>query len=233
MEINKETLNRYMTAIKSVTNNKLLVLEDLPKLVETLILNIPKISEYLELENSYDIDEQMLIEAVKHITGAFGEFDVINEFSKYSNHLTIDYRVISWMRNSIETFLPVPEIQKALTGKNPYNLISDKSYDFYIAYDTNIETNEYDLIEFRDFNDKDVSFEQMDLRHFSSKSFGMSLELDKFFLDIDSGKKYRFENGFLEILINHEYIPIYEVMSAKEIAELFSHRFERDSAYED
>ena len=31
----------------------------------------------------------------------------------------------------------------------------------------------------------------------------------------------------------NKYIPVYEVMSPKEIAELFSHRFEKVSAYED
>ncbi len=136
------------------------------------------------------------------------------------------------MRNSIDTILPLEEIKNMIEDKNHQNFVMDNSHDFYITYDTNIETDEYDFIEFKDFNNKDVNLDQIDLRDFSAKSFGMFLELDTHALDINTGKKFKFEDGVLQVLSNGEYVPVYEVMTAKEITELFSHRFEKGSAYE-
>ena len=233
MEINKETLNKYIEAIKAVTDKRLFNLEDLSKLVENLLSNLPKLSKHLELSHSYDINEDMLLEAVKHIVGDIRELDIINAFAKYTNSLTIDYRVITWMTNDINTILPLEEIQKMIKDKNHPKFVMDNSHDFYLMYDTNIETNEYDFIEFKNSNSEDVNLDQIDLRDFSAKSFGMFLELDTHALDINTGYKYMFKEGLLQVLSNGEYVPVYEVMSAKEIAELFSHRFEKVSAYED
>ena len=233
MEINKETLSKYIEAIRVVTDKKLFNLEDLSKLVENLLSNLPKLSKHLELYHSYYIDEDMLLEAVRHIVGDIKELDTINAFAKYTNSLTIDYRVITWMTNDINTILPLEEINKMIKDKNHPKFVMDNSHDFYLMYDTNIETNEYDFIEFKDSNGEDVNLDQIDLRDFSAKSFGMFLELDTHALDINTGRKYMFKEGLLQILSNGEYVPVYEVMSAKEIAELFSHRFEKGSAYED
>ena len=232
MEINKETLNKYIEAIRAVTDKELFNLEDLSKLVENLLSNLPKLSKHLEINHSYDIDEDMLLEAVRHIVGDIRELDTINAFAKYTNSLTIDYRVITWMTNDINTILPLEEINKMIKDKNHPKFVMDNSHDFYLMYDTNTETDEYDFIEFRDFNNKDISLDKIDLSHFSSKSFGMFLELDKYALDIETGKKYKFEEG-LQVLVNGQYVPVYEVMSAKEITELFTHKFEKGSAYED
>lgn len=233
MKIDKETLDKYIAAIESLIDSNLFHLDDLSQLVKSLIANIPKLSECLELDNSYDIDEKMLIEAVKHITRRFDEFDVLSAFSEFHNNLEIDYRVISWMRNCIETILPAEEIHKMIKDKNHAKFIFDTCHDFEILYDTNIETNEFDFLEFKDFNNQEINLDFIDLSYFSSKSFGMFLELDKYALDIDTGNKYKFENGVLQIFSNGEYIAAHKVMSASEIAELFSHRFEKDSAYED
>jgi len=232
MEINKEVLDKYIEAIKVIINNDLFYLEDLSELVKSLIDNIPKLSEHIGLNSSYEIKENILIEAVKHITGDFSEFGVVNAFSPYTNSLVIDYRVVTWMRNYIDTILPFEEIKKMIEDKKHQDFVMDNSYDFYLMYDTNTETDEYDFIEFKDFNNKDISLDKIDLSHFSSKSFGMFLELDKYALDIETGKKYRFEEG-LQVLVNGQYVPVYEVMSAKEITELFTHKFEKGSAYED
>lgn len=231
MEINKEELEKYIEAIKAVTDNSLF--NDLSKCVDSIIKNIPKLSEHIGLNNSYEINESILAEALRHITGNFSEFDVINAFSEHTNNLVIDYRVITWMTNDINTILPLEEIQKMIKDKNHQKFVMDNSHDFYLMYDTNIETNEYDFIEFKDSNGEDVSLDQIDLRDFSAKSFGMFLELDTHALDINTSRKYMFKEGLLQVLSNGEYIPVYEVMSAKEIAELFSHRFEKGSAYED
>ncbi len=231
MEINKEELEKYIQAIKAVIDNSLF--DDLSKSVESIIKNIPNLSKHIGLKNSYEINENILAEALKHITENFSEFDVINAFSEFTNSLTIDYRVISWMTNDINTILPLEEIQKMIKDKNHQKFVMDNSHDFYLMYDTNIETNEYDFIEFKNSNSEDVNLDQIDLRDFSAKSFGMFLELDTYTLDINTGRKYMFKEGLLQILSNDEYVPIYEVMSAKEIAELFSHRFEKGSAYED
>ena len=233
MEINIETLNKYIEAIRAVTDKELFNLEDLSKLVESLLSNLPKLSKHLELNHSYDIDEDMLLEAVRNIVGDIRELDTINAFAKYTNSLTIDYRVITWMTNDINTILPLEEIQKMIKDKNHPKFVMDNSHDFYLMYDTNIETNEYDFIEFKDSNSEDVNLDQIDLRDFSAKSFGMFLELDTHALDINTGFKYMFKEGLLQVLHNGEYVSVYEVMSAKEISELFSHRFEKVSAYED
>ncbi len=230
MKINKEELEKYIQAIKAVIDNSLF--NDLLRSVESLIKNIPNLSKHIGLKNSYEINENILAEALRHITGNFSEFDVINAFSEFTNSLTIDYRVVSWMRNSIDTILPLEEIKNMIEDKNHQNFVMDNSHDFYITYDTNIETDEYDFIEFKDFNNKDVNLDQIDLRDFSAKSFGMFLELDTHALDINTGKKFKFEDGVLQVLSNGEYVPVYEVMTAKEITELFSHRFEKGSAYE-
>ncbi|MBP9562712.1 MAG: hypothetical protein KBE21_04805 [Acetoanaerobium sp.] len=232
MEINKEELEKYIAAIKAVIDNKLFYLEDLSPLVKSLINNIPKLSEYIGLNSSYEIKENILIEAVKHITGNFSEFDVVNAFSHQTNNLVIDYRVITWMRNYIDTILPFKEINKMIKNKKHQDFVINNAYDFHLMYDTNTETAEYDFIEFKNFNNKDICLDKIDLSHFSSKSFGMFLELDKYALDIDTGKKYKFEES-LQVLSNGQYVPVYEVMSAKEITELFNHRFEKGSAYED
>ena len=232
MEINKEELEKYIAAIKIIINNDLFYLEDLSELVKSLIDNIPKLSEHIGLNSSYEIKENILIEAVKYITGDFSEFGIVNAFSPYTNSLVIDYRVVTWMRTYIDTILPFEEIKKMIEDRKHQGFVMDNSYDFYLMYDTNTETDEYDFIEFKDFNNKDISLDKIDLRHFSSKSFGMFLELDKYALDIETGKKYRFEEG-LQVLVNGQYVPVYEVMSAKEITELFTHKFEKGSAYED
>ena len=231
MEINKEELEKYIQAIKAVIDNNLF--NDLSKCVDSVIKNIPKLSEHIGLNNSYEINESILAEALRHITVNFREFDVINAFSEFTNRLTIDYRVITWMTNDINTILPLEEIQKMIKDKNHPKFVMDNSHDFYLMYDTNIETNEYDFIEFKNSNSEDVNLDQIDLRDFSAKSFGMFLELDTHALDINTGYKYMFKEGLLQVLSNGEYVPVYEVMSAKEIAELFSHRFEKVSAYED
>ena len=233
MEINIETLNKYIEAIRAVTDKELFNLEDLSKLVESLLSNLPKLSKHLEINHSYDIDEDMLLEAVRHIVGDIRELDTINAFAKYTNSLTIDYRVITWMTNDINTILPLEEIHKMIKDKNHPKFVMDNSHDFYLMYDTNIETNEYDFIEFKDSNNKEVSLDKMDLSHFSSKSFGMFLELDNYALDLNTGKKFKYEEGILQVLTENKYIPVYEVMGPKEISELFSHRFEKVSAYED
>ena len=75
--------------------------------------------------------------------------------------------------------------------------------------------------QFKDSNGEDVNLDQIDLRDFSAKSFGMFLELDTHALDINTGRKYMFKEGLLQVLSNGEYVPVYEVMSAKEITELF------------
>ncbi len=232
MEINKEELDKYIVAIKVIINNDLFYLEDLSQLVKSLIDNIPKLSEHIGLNRSYEIKENILIEAVKHITGDFSEFGIVNAFSVYTNNIEVNYRVISWMENYLETILPIEEIHKMIKDKNHIKFIYENSNDFGIMYDTNIGTDEYDLVEFKDYNNKNVNLDFMDLSYFSSKSFGMFLELDKYALDIETGKKYRFEEG-LQVLVNGQYIPVYEVMSAKEITELFTHKFEKGSAYED
>ena len=232
MEISKEELERYIAAIKIIINNDLFYLEDLSELVKSLIDNIPKLSEHIGLNSTYEIKENILIEAVKHITGDFSEFGVVNAFGVYTNRLEINYRVISWMENYLETILPIEEIHKMIKNKNHLEFIYQNSNDFGVMYDTNIGTDEYDLVEFRDYNDEPVNLDFMDLSYFSSKSFGMFLELDKYALDIETGKKYKFEEG-LQVLFNGQYVPVYEVMSAKEITELFTHKFEKGSAYED
>lgn len=206
---------------------------DLSKSVENIVKNIPNLSKHIGLKNSYKINENILAEALRHITGNFSEFDVINAFSEFTNNLTIDYRVISWMRNSIDTILPLEEIKNMIEDKNHQDFVMGNSHDFYITYDTNIDTDEYDFIEFKDSNNKDVNLDQIDLRDFSAKSFGMFLELDSHALDIKTERKYMFKEGLLQVLSNGEYVPVYEVMTAKEITELFSHRFEKGSAYED
>lgn len=236
MKNDKEILNKYITAIRSVIDSNLIKSDELQKLVESIIFNIPKLSESLGLNNSYDIREDMLVEAVKYITGRFDEFEVVNAFSEYSSDLVIDYRVISWMRNYIETFLPVEEIQKIIIDKNHADFIFDKAHDFSIMYDTNINTDEFDFIEFIDANNQEVDLNSMDLDYFSSKSFGMFLELDRYAMDIDTGNFYNFENGVLQVFYNSKYIPVNKVMTAAEISELFSHRFktsEEDLAYGD
>lgn len=231
MEINKEELEKYIEAIKAVTDNSLF--SNLSKSVENIIKNIPNLSKHIGLKNFYEINENILAEALRHITGNFSEFDVINAFSEFTNNLTINYRVITWMTNDINTILPLEEIQKMIKDKNHPKFVMDNSHDFYLMYDTNIETNEYDFIEFKNSNSEDVNLDQIDLRDFSAKSFGMFLELDTHALDINTGCKYMFKEGLLQILSNGEYVPVHEVMSAKEISELFSHRFEKGSAYED
>ena len=231
MEINKKELEQYIEAIKAVIDNSMF--SDLSKSVESIIKNIPNLSKHIGLKNSYEINENILAEALRHITVNFSEFDVINAFSEFTNRLTIDYRVITWMTNDINTILPLEEIQKMIKDKNHPKFVMDNSHDFYLMYDTNIETNEYDFIEFKNSNSEDVNLDQIDLRDFSAKSFGMFLELDTHALDINTGYKYMFKEGLLQVLSNGEYVPVYEVMSAKEIAELFSHRFEKVSAYED
>ena len=231
MEINKEELEKYVEAIKAVIDNNLF--NDLSKCVDSIIKNIPNLSEHIGLNNSYEINESILAEALRHITGNFSEFDVINAFSEHTNNLVIDYRVITWMRNCIDTILPIEEIEKMIEDKNYKDFVMDNSYDFYLMYDTNTETEEYDFIEFKDSNNKEVSLDKMDLSHFSSKSFGMFLELDNYALDLNTGKKFKYEDGLLQVLTENKYIPVYEVMGPKEIAELFSHRFEKVSAYED
>ena len=60
MEINIETLNKYIEAIRAVTDKELFNLKDLSKLVENLLSNLPKLSKHLEINHSYDIDEDML-----------------------------------------------------------------------------------------------------------------------------------------------------------------------------
>ena len=231
MEINKEELEKYVEAIKAVIDNSLF--NNLSKCVDSVIKNIPKLSEHIGLNNSYEINESILAEALRHITGNFSEFDVINAFSEHTNNLVIDYRVITWMRNCIDTILPIEEIEKMIEDKNYKDFVMDNAYDFYLMYDTNTETEEYDFIEFKDSNSKEVSLDKIDLSHFSSKSFGMFLELDNYALDLNTGKKFKYEDGLLQVLTKNKYIPVYEVMSPKEIAELFSHRFEKVSAYED
>ena len=231
MEINKEELEKYIEAIKTVIDNSLF--NDLSKCVDSIIKNIPNLSEHIGLNNSYEINESILAEALRHITGNFSEFDVINAFSEHTNNLVIDYRVITWMRNCIDTILPIEEIEKMIEDKNYKDFVMDNAYDFYLMYDTNTETEEYDFIEFKDSNSKEVSLDKIDLSHFSSKSFGMFLELDNYALDLNTGKKFKYEDGLLQVLTENKYIPVYEVMSPKEIAELFSHRFEKVSAYED
>ncbi len=231
MEINREELEKYIEAIKAVIDNSLF--SDLSKSVENIIKNIPNLSKHIGLKNSYEINENILAEALRHITGNFSEFDVINAFSEFTNNLTINYRVITWMTNDINTILPLEEINKMIKDKNHPKFVMDNSHDFYLMYDTNIETNEYDFIEFKDSNGEDVNLDQIDLRDFSAKSFGMFLELDTHALDINTGCKYMFKEGLLQVLSNGKYVPVHEVMSAKEISELFSHRFEKVSAYED
>ncbi len=233
MEIDKEELEKYIVAIKAVIDNNLFHLEDLSKCVESIIENIPKLSEHIGLNSSYEINESLLVEALKHATGNFSEFDVVNAFSHYSNNLIIDYRVITWMRNYIDTILPLEEIKKMIEDKKHQDFVINNASDFHLMYDTNTETDEYDFIEFKDFNNSDASLDKIDLSQFSSKSFGMFLELDTYALDIKTGKKFKFENKILEVLSNGAYVPVHQVMSAKEITELFSHRFEKGSAYED
>ena len=137
------------------------------------------------------------------------------------------------MRNYIDTILPLEEIKKMIEDKKHQDFVINNASDFHLMYDTNTETDEYDFIEFKDFNNSDASLDKIDLTLFSSKSFGMFLELDTYALDINTGKKFKFENKILEVLSNGAYVPVHQVMSAKEIIELFSHRFEKGSAYED
>ena len=61
MEINKEVLEKYIAAIKAVIDNDLFYLEDLSELVKSLIDNIPKLSEHIGLNSSYEIKENILI----------------------------------------------------------------------------------------------------------------------------------------------------------------------------
>ena len=42
-----------------------------------------------------------------------------------------------------------------IKDKNHQKFVMDNSHDFYLMYDTNIETNEYDFIEFKDSNGED------------------------------------------------------------------------------
>jgi DUF1680 family protein len=67
MEINKEELEKYIEAIKAVIDNSLF--NDLSKCVDSIIKNIPKLSEHIGLNNSYEINESILAEALRHITG--------------------------------------------------------------------------------------------------------------------------------------------------------------------
>lgn len=225
MKDDKETLNKYIKAIRAVIDSNLIKSDNLPRLVENIIFNIPKLSEYLGLKKSYEIREKVLVEAVKQLTGRFDEFEVVNAFSEYSSNLIIDYRVISWMRNYIETFLPIEEIQKMIKDNNHAAFIFDKAHDFSIMYDTNISTDEFDFIEFIDSNNQEIDLGSMDLSYFSSKSFGMFLELDKYAIDIYTGKEYKFKDGVLQTLSKNKYIDVDKVMTASEISELFSHRF--------
>ena len=57
MEINKEELEKYVEAIKAVIDNNLF--NDLSKCVDSVIKNIPKLSEHIGLNNSYEINEML------------------------------------------------------------------------------------------------------------------------------------------------------------------------------
>ncbi len=62
MKINKEELEKYIQAIKAVIDNSLF--NDLLRSVESLIKNIPNLSKHIGLKNSYEINENILAEAL-------------------------------------------------------------------------------------------------------------------------------------------------------------------------
>lgn len=66
MEINKEELEKYIVAIKAVIDKSLF--NDLSKCVESIIKNIPKLSEHIGLNNSYEISESLLVEALMYLS---------------------------------------------------------------------------------------------------------------------------------------------------------------------